>query len=217
MTYHPGRYDPANHLTGSVDDLLRRERDALARLAEHAATLGVVIAAENLANQPWWAPGKRQHSADPAWLTGLVGAIGHPNLGICFDLGHHFLASAVEGIDFVEGAVQLAPDAVVLHVHDNFGRPVSAPTGVGTVGPVAQFIRGEGDLHLPLGWGRVPLESAFSAARFRRRPIMVLEIDHRYLRDDPDTAGESLAAGRRLMDLAAHAADRVAEPAPAGK
>jgi sugar phosphate isomerase/epimerase len=202
-TYHPGRFDPAMHPGGDPQALLAGERDALARLAEVAATLDVIIACENLVTQAWWAPAHRQYSCVPDWLVDLVTGIDHPSLGICFDLGHLALSAAVEGYDYGAAARLLAPHAVVLHVHDNFAKPTVAPSSVGGVGPAMQLIRGEGDLHLPPGWGSVPLDETFSAGGFNRRPIFILEVDVRYWRDDPEVARESVVAGNKLAALAA--------------
>jgi sugar phosphate isomerase/epimerase len=198
MTYHPGRFDQAMHSGGDPASLLAAEQDALARLAEAGAELGVVIACENLVTQRWWPAGQRQYSCDPEWLVTLVAAVDHPNLGICFDLGHLLLSSAVEGYDYLPAARRLIPQAVVLHVHDNFGQPSRSPLAVGGVGPAMQLIRGEGDLHLPPGWGVVPLEATFAGGEFARRPFFVLEMDSRYWRDDPDVARAALEAGERL-------------------
>jgi sugar phosphate isomerase/epimerase len=208
-TYHPGRFDPAMHPGGDPQALLAGERDALARLAEVAATLGVVIACENLVTQAWWPPTQRQYSCVPDWLVALVTGIDHPSLGMCFDLGHLALSAAIEGYDYLPAARLLIPHAVVLHVHDNFAKPTVAPSSVGGVGPAMQLIRGEGDLHLPPGWGSVPLEATFGAGGFRRRPIFVLEMDSRYWRDDPEVARQSIDAGNRLAALAAGVAAAV--------
>lgn len=202
MTYHPGRFDPAMQPGGDPTALLAREQDALARLAETAAGLGVVIACENLVSQAWWQGGHRQYSCVPDWLVALVAAVNHPYLAMCFDLGHLMLASAVEGYDYLTAARKLVPHAVVLHVHDNFGKPTVAPAAAGGVGATMQFIRGEGDLHLPPGWGEVPLEETFALGGFRRRPIFVLEMESRHWRDDSQVARESLATGWRLAALA---------------
>jgi sugar phosphate isomerase/epimerase len=206
MTYHPGRFDPAAHPAGDPGTLLSRERDALARLAEVGAGLGVVIACENLVTQRWWPAGQRQYSCEPEWLTALVSAVGHPNLAICFDLGHLQLSAAVEGYDYLAAARRLIPHAVVLHVHDNFAKPTRSPLEVGGAGAAMQLIRGEGDLHLPLGWGVVPLEATFAEGGFARRPILVLEVDSRYWRDDPAVAQEIVASGRSLASRAVPAA-----------
>jgi len=206
MTYHPGRFDPARLPGADAATEVARERDALATLAEEAGRLGVVIACENLVTQRWWPAGQRQLSCDPQWLVDLVTAIDHPNLAVCLDVGHLMLSSVAEGYDYLAAARRLAPYAVVLHVHDNFAKPTRSPVETGGTGPAMQLIRGEGDLHLPPGWGVIPLEATFAPGGFARRPIFVLEVEHRYWRDDPAVLPACLAAGRRLADRAAPAA-----------
>lgn len=208
MTYHPGRLDPEIHTHGALEDLHRREWDALARLAETGRALGVTIACENLHDPPWWSPlGRLSYSADPDHLLMLLADVGNPALGVCLDFGHLFLHSARTGADFLEGVHKLSPHAVVLHVHDNFGKPMDRqrPTVAG------QFMLGEGDLHLPPGWGDVPLEAAFAQGDFRRRPICVMEVQARYWADDPDVLHETLASGRRLEAIAADAIGAAAD------
>lgn len=202
VTYHPGRFDSAMQPRGNPHALLAREQEALARLAEVAAGLDVVIACENLVSQAWWPAGQRQYSCAPDWLVTLVTAVNHPHLAICFDLGHLMLSSVIEGYDYLAAARKLALHAVVLHVHDNFGKPTVAPAAAGGAGPSMQLIRGEGDLHLPPGWGEVPLEETFALGGFQRRPIFVLEMDCRFWRDDLDVARASIATGQRLAALA---------------
>ena len=200
MTYHPGRYDPELHTHGTLDDLIRREWDALAELAQAAGRAGVEIACENLHDPLWWGPvGRVSYSADPARLVALLTSINNPALGVCLDFGHMFLHAARVGTDFLEGIRTLAPHAVVLHVHDNFGKPLDRVRPA----PSSQLMMGEGDLHMPLGWGVVPLEAAFAEAEFRRRPICVMEVQSRYWADDPAVLDETLAAGRRLEQIEA--------------
>lgn len=200
MTYHPGRYDPAVQTHAAPEELLLRERDALAGLADDAAAAGVTIACENLHNPPWWPESRDSYSADPIRLVAQLEAIGHPSLGVCLDFGHLYLESVRAGFDFLDGVRRLAPQAVVLHVHDNLGKLVRHPQ-LATFS--SQLILGEGDLHLPLGWGSVPLEPAFASAEFTREPICVLEIQARYWKDDPSVAMESIALGQSLTALAA--------------
>ena len=57
---------------------------------------------------------------------------------------------------------------------------------------------GEGDLHLPPGWGSIPLREMLSIP-YPRDPVVILEIRH--LRHHP----EALAAYRELLPRAAGA------------
>jgi sugar phosphate isomerase/epimerase len=205
MTYHPGRYDAQRHHHRGPEALLLREREALARLADTAAGFGVTIACENLYDEPWWPAGTTYFSAQAHWLLALVEAVGHPHLAVCLDLGHLHLATRGSLPDFVDAVRRLAPHAAVLHVHDNLGRPVWRADNGDALSPAAysrQLLLGEGDLHLPLRWGNVPLEAAFAAADLRRRPICVLEIHPRHWCDDPGPAIESMAIATRLLGVA---------------
>jgi len=169
-----------------------------------AAAEGVVVACENLYDEAW-PDAEVSYSADPQCLIGTVEAVDHPCLGVCLDFGHLFLASATQGFDFLCAVRELAPRAAVLHVHDNLGRPQPRPRGESYGG---QIIRGEGDLHLPLGWGSIPFEAVFMAAHFGRHPIFVVEINERFWRDDRAVAAQSLERARSLMDVAVHGQHR---------
>ena len=83
-------------------------------------------------------------------LVAQVTAVDHPNLGLTLDLGHLYLAARYCDFDFLEALREAAPHIRHLHVSDNFGRL----GGVFDSMPV-RIPYGEGDLHLPPGWGAV--------------------------------------------------------------
>jgi sugar phosphate isomerase/epimerase len=102
----------------------------------------------------------------PDQLAGQVESIGHPRIGSCVDLGHMFFSAAYFGFDMADGLARLAPTANHFHVQDLFA--AEAPRG-GSVG------LGRGDLHLPPGWGEIPLGDYFAAIAFPRRPVFLVE------------------------------------------
>jgi len=117
LVVHPGDLrDPR-----FASEFTRLSREALARLADRGAELGVTIAVENCG--PYHA-GIDRTAADHAALVASA-----PGLRACFDIGH----GAVNGNS--AELVSLLGDAIVhLHVHDNHGkRDEHLPMGRGTI------------------------------------------------------------------------------------
>ncbi len=165
--YHPG-WRP----TPSVDrmtDLLARERETLREVAGELKAWGGRLAVET-----WYSVGAVGYSYAvwPEQLAAQVEAIDHGAVGVCLDFSHLFLASEWFGFDFLDGVRRLAPLANHLHVQDTFG--VSSDLNIPALG--------KGDLHLPPGWGAIPLADAFAVGDFVLRPVFMVEVlDERLL------------------------------------
>jgi sugar phosphate isomerase/epimerase len=165
---HPGTPGP-DESPEEIEAEIARERQVVGGMARRAADYGARIAMENMI-------GLRSFASDPAALAEQVERLldeGHDNLGICLDVGHLALSATARGFDFTTALRRLAPLTVHAHMSDNFGRPVS------TAGfsPLEQMRFGIGDLHLPIGWGTIPLEDAFGGADFARGPIFLYELN----------------------------------------
>lgn len=209
MVYHSGLIALERPRLGladlpTPDELVaaaQQEVDALKELMPYAAELGVTVAMENRDPYSWEVGLLRQLGRDPAELATFHGgmliprivaqveAVDHPNLGICLDLAHLFLATNQLGIDYLEAVGQAAPHLRHIHANDNFGRLDDAYDGLGDRNPY-----GEGDLHLPPGWGAIPL-----AAALRQLPdyagILILELRPRYR----DRLAEALETMRGII------------------
>lgn len=140
-----------------------REVDALRQLAPLAAERGVVVAMENRDPHPWeiallercGLPAERLPEYHAGMrvpdLVAQVEAVGHPNVGLTLDLGHLYLAARQCGFDFLEAVRQAAPHVRHLHASDNWGRLGGLFDSLNHRIP-----HGEGDVHLPPGWGDIP-------------------------------------------------------------
>jgi sugar phosphate isomerase/epimerase len=84
-------------------------------------------------------------------LVEQVRAVGHPNFGLTLDIGHLYLAANYVGFDYLAAIRQGAPYVRHLHGSDNSGR-------LGGVFDAMQFRipYGDGDVHMPHGWGALP-------------------------------------------------------------
>jgi len=146
------------------------ERAALVELGDLAGRYGITIAVEN--RDPVGRYILRQaYGIDLERLAEQIERVDHPHVGICFDTGHAFLASAYLGFDYLEGVRRIAPLTAHIHLSDNFGNVMLDETA----DPAENLIQGLGDLHLLPGWGAVPFDS-IAAIPFPRSPISIVEL-----------------------------------------
>ena len=173
----------------SDDELARgaeREAAALRKLAPIAADSGVTIGMENGDPHLWEYLVLREQGKPPddlakyharmrtAAIVEQAEAVNHPNVGITLDLGHLYLAAQALGDDYLPAIAAAAPWVCHLHINDNFGR---LDMGVDYEGYRLPY--GEADLHLPPGWGAIPLAEAFARLDDFEGDI-ILEIKSRY-------------------------------------
>jgi sugar phosphate isomerase/epimerase len=149
------------------DEALERAREqevsALRQLMPPAAERGVVVAMENGAPHLWEVAILMQAGLLPDQLlkyhAGMaipnlvrqVDAVDHANLSLTLDFAHLFLAANHCSFDYLEAIQQAAPYVRHLHGNDNFGRLGGAFDSLPEHIPY-----GDGDLHMPPGWGVIP-------------------------------------------------------------
>jgi sugar phosphate isomerase/epimerase len=131
--------------------------DAVRRLADRAQTQHLRIGVENIEVERM------------APVLDFVRRVDHPNVGLTFDAGHAFLSARHFGFDYLEAVAAAKPLLIHLHVTDNFGRfnPLRLEnfTLYRTQVPRDIIPLGKGDLHLPVGWGTIPLAETFERLR----------------------------------------------------
>jgi sugar phosphate isomerase/epimerase len=177
LVYHSGLQALDAAHTGTVplpdtDALLRgaeREVAALKRLAPLAADLNVIVGMENGDPHLWEYAVLRANGKPPEDLPvyharlrvppilAQLDAIDHPNIGMTLDIAHLHIAAHTVGFDYLEAVGQAARWTRHVHVNDNFGKLDDAYPGEGDKLP-----HGEGDLHLPPGWGSIPYADVFA-------------------------------------------------------
>lgn len=118
----------------------------------------------------------------------IVQAVNHPNVRLLIDVGHLFLRLRGNEKEFLRQISLGLPHAFELHVHDNFGRPEEDYEPSVASSPFA-YLYGVGDLHLPIGCGRIPFEELFELVREKFDGIVVLEINdlNRFEKDIPES------------------------------
>jgi sugar phosphate isomerase/epimerase len=174
----------ASHLvmhTGMVRDqhddfevAYSRQRDALHRAGDIAAGLGVTLCVENV-----FRFGGTRETATPSKLAGELEAIDHKAVKATLDFSHAYIRCAENRLDPLAEIAALAPHAVHLHLHDSFGRP----TEMWTFDPAEAVAFGEGDLHLPIGWGSIDWEAVVKACHFPPETIAIMELNPRHWRE----------------------------------
>lgn len=167
-----------------------RFRDTILRAADAAGRHGITLAVENIETE-------RMER-----LVEFVAACGHPQVGITLDFGHAYLAARKFGYGFLDSVSLAAPHVRHLHVSDNFGRFADLRMdNLMLYRPVEHewwLPGGFGDLHLPPGWGEVPLREACDRLDAYRGAAV---IEYRHARYRP-WSGEVLQDMRELARIA---------------
>jgi sugar phosphate isomerase/epimerase len=164
LVYHTGQ----DYLHAEIEVDRKRAREletaALSDMAERAGSAGIMITIENLNPHLGEAnfladrgiPRERLKMVHPGLFPDAIGRqieeINAPNLWMTLDLGHLFLAVELTGQDFLGTVASQARLVKHLHLNDNFGKNPSSPYS-----RMEQTLYGEGDSHLPLGMGSMPI------------------------------------------------------------
>ncbi len=172
LVYHagvlPNRYSDGDALLAGMAS----EREMLRRLADEAGAHGVTIAVENRAPTSAVLT-RRSYGMRLDLVAEQVTAIDHPAVTMCLDTGHAYLAARYLNFDFLDAVRTVAPVVGHMHLHDNFGRMALQPDA----NPYELELLGEGDLHLPPGWGTIPLAEVL-ANEFPQDPAIIIEMRH---------------------------------------
>lgn len=165
-----------------------RQREALQIAGDTAGRLGVTLCVENI-----FRFAAMRETATPSQLAGEIDAIAHPSVRATLDVSHAYLRCADARIDPLQEIAALAPYARHVHVHDSFGRPLES----WTMDQAEQLGLGEGDLHLPVGWGSIPWDELAQTLRVEAGAILNLELHPRYWSELPQQVARlSALAGR---------------------
>jgi len=199
------------------DEALERAREqevsALRILMPLAASRGVVVAMENRAPHPWEVavlvraglPADQflKYHAGLALpnLVRQVQEVSHPNLGLTLDFAHLFLAANHCGFDYLEAIHQAAPYVRHLHGNDNLGRLGGLFDGL-----IDRLPYGDGDLHLPPGWGTIPHVEALAQLP-AYEGLYILELRPRFYDHFP----QALETMRRILRKVARTLDDTVE------
>ena len=101
--------------------------------------------------------------------------VNQKNFKLTFDIGHRFLALDGDKHTLLEDMKTLLPFVGHIHLHDNCGNRKDSRDGFGG----QRLVIGAGDIHLPLGWGAVPIREAVELLK-DYEGIINLEIEQRF-------------------------------------
>ncbi len=186
LVLHAGRVPTGD--PNALERLLGLERQAMRTLGDAAAPLGVTLALENLYSEGDLA------AVNVVRLARQVAEIAHENVVGALDFQHARIQTTLEGTDYAQSLAAYAPYVRHLHVHDSFGRPKTARSHH----PSEDVAFGQGDLHLPLGWGDTPWETVAPLLRLRPGTTLILEVAQRYWASE---GREMLARARELAGM----------------
>jgi sugar phosphate isomerase/epimerase len=191
LVYHSGQLRDPNGDDRAVAAGMAHEREQLRRLGDVAAQHGIRIMVENIDPVGIYVL-RRAYGLRLDAIAEQVEKVDHPNVAMCLDVGHAFLASSYLGWDYLLAIRQVAHLVGHVHLNDNFGR-----TKLDADWDANEYLAvGEGDMHLPPGWGAIPLEEVF-ATSFPQDPAVILELRPHFA----ENAAEALAATRRLLGM----------------
>lgn len=160
FVYHEGAVATSEYPAQAAQEY---EIKALQRLGKVAEVEGITICVEN-------------NRTDVRRVTSLVATVACRGVGVCCDIGHLFLTVQGRTAELLEAIAESAPYICHVHVHDNFG--------LGEVATIEPYVEGlplgEGDLHLPLGWGCIPYRDVFATMKRWYRGAYVLELKPRF-------------------------------------
>lgn len=144
LVYHGGNFEGKKQESEPQDLVSKREVETLKILSEFADKRGVQICVENGASSI-------------KELVIMVREVNRENVGITYDFGHAFLYYSCHGgeKEFLTSIKEALPYLKHIHIHDNFGRANVTFQGTSYIN---QLPFGEGDLHMPLGMGKIPYE-----------------------------------------------------------
>ena len=98
-----------------------------------------------------------------------------PNFKLAFDIGHSFIGHCGNKYALLDDISKLLPYIGHIHLHDNYGIQIE----MREYDYIHRIVSGAADIHLPLGWGSVPIKEALSLLK-GYDGIINMEIEHRF-------------------------------------
>ena len=153
------------------DDLINIQKQKYFEMAEIAKAHGVKLCIENIF------PYTNLHfTALPSEVSDNIREIDHPNARTTIDFSHAYINCKLRNKNLISEIETMIPYTEHLHVHDSFGRYKTMYTYI-----FAEDITyGQGDIHLPLGWGDIPFDEIFSSCALKKDIFFNFELSRRY-------------------------------------
>ena len=152
---------------------LQKQTEIYFKMAEYAKSHNVILAIENIFP---FTP--TSYAPLPSEIAKEITILNHPNAKTTIDFSHAYLNCTHNNVDFFEQIKTMVPLTKHLHIHDSFGRLKKMDTYMHS----EDVTYGQGDIHLPLGWGDIPFEKIFSTFSFSSDIFLNFELSERYKR-----------------------------------
>ena len=150
---------------------LMRQQECYAEMGEYAQSHNVTLAIENLF------PFTLDHYAPlPSEIAEQINEVNHPNAKCCLDISHAYINCNYRNAHFINEIKTMGPLSEHIHMHDSFGIIES----MWTFTSAEDTSYGQGDLHLPLGWGDIPFDKIFDEVQFHENINLNFELPFRY-------------------------------------
>ena len=150
---------------------LKRQKECYAEMGEYAKKHNVTLAIENLF------PFKLDYYAPlPNEIAKQINEINHQNVKCCLDISHAYINCTYRNAHFINEVKTMGPLSEHIHMHDSFGKISKIWTYISA----EDTSYGQGDLHLPLGWGDIPFDKIFSEVEFPKNINLNFELPLRY-------------------------------------
>jgi len=206
LVCHSGRYRPEEHFglprhslsPQDEERLWEAEALALQELSPVAASCGVRLCLENA--RPYLDGSPYCYAERLDELLRMVRTVDRENVGVTLDAGHAYLSARFYGFDFLQAVRDIRPFIRHIHLHDNFGKACASYEKK----QYELVASGRGDLHLPPGWGEIPMREMFELL-VDYSGVVLLELRPRYNRFLP----EALENARSLCAFPATSAVRM--------
>jgi len=183
LVTHFGTTSKKNFLNkNKFQSLMRMQNEIYQEMGDYAKSHNVILVVENLFNFH-----KEHYAPIPSIVANELTNIGHPNVMATLDFSHSYINCNQNKIDFEKETKTLAPISKHLHVHDSFG----LSKNISSYNDSEDLSYGNGDLHLPIGWGNIPFDKFFENLHFPAGLILNLEIQERFLEYIPETINKA--------------------------
>ena len=150
---------------------LKRQQECYAEMGEYAQKYNVILAIENLF------PFKHEYYAPlPKEIAQQLNEINHPNIKCCMDISHAYINCSYRNAHLINELKEMGPLSEHIHMHDSFGNIEKIWTYIDS----EATSYGQGDLHLPLGWGDIPFDKIFDEVQFPKNINLNFELPIRY-------------------------------------
>ena len=166
------------------EDLLKKQNDCYAEVAELANKNNVTLAIECLF--PFEENG---YAPLPSEIAFNLNKINNSRIKACLDFSHAYINCLYRNSHFIDEIKEMAPLSEHLHMHDSFGVLQEMRTYI----QQEAVSYGLGDIHLPLGWGSIPFNKVFDEITLPKNPNLNFELlpkHHAYFEESIKIANE---------------------------